>query len=111
MKNKNFKGWLPTLAGLLVAVLVAAILMAGLLLRDQGQDSAPGQYTMELVHSGIEGDASYTVTLYDPDGGAILRLEALHVAGTAENPGYAYQFTWLHGQPLTINESIQGVSQ
>lgn len=99
MKMKT-KEWMSA-----VAICLAAILLALMLASIPSQKSGPEKgYSMTVAHSADPGDASYSVTLYGPDGEPVLRLDAYHVAGTFEEPGYSYGFTWLDDVELKISE-------
>lgn len=99
MKMKT-KEWLSA-----VAICMVVILLAVMLASIPSQKSEPEKgYSMTVAHSATPGDASYSVTLYGPDGEAVLRLDAYHVAGTLEEPGYSYGFTWLDDVDLNITE-------
>lgn len=87
------------------AVLITASLLFGALRENWTQEqNEPGGYSMMVERSGIDGDASFSITLYEPGGGAVLRLDADHVSGTAEAPVYQYGLTWLDEVELTITE-------
>lgn len=88
-----------------LAIMLVASLLFGALRENWTQEQKePGGYSMTVERSGIDGDASFSITLYEPGGGAVLRLDADHVSGTAEAPVYQYGLTWLDEVELTITE-------
>lgn len=68
-------------------------------------------YLMQAQELGVIEDLRLQVdfTLQEgfkkPDGEPVLRLDAYHVAGTFEEPGYSYGFTWLDDVDLNITET------
>ena len=102
--KKKAKDYLTLAAIVLIPVLVAAMIV-GIPSREQPEQGQQAGYSMTVAHSGTPGDASYSVTLYGPDGEPVLRLDAYHVAGTFEEPGYSYGFTWLDDVDLNITET------
>lgn len=101
--KKKAKDYLTLVAIVLIPVLVAAMIV-GISNKEQPEQEHQAGYSMMVAHSGTPGDASYSVTLYGPDGEPVLRLDAYHVAGTFEEPGYSYGFTWLDDVELKISE-------
>lgn len=104
MKTKKKICWENVLVAVLIMICTLWFI-AALLVSTSPKKSEPEKgYSMTVAHSGTPGDASYSVTLYGPDGEPVLRLDAYHVAGTFEEPGYSYGFTWLDDVELKISE-------
>ena len=57
-----------------LAIMLVASLLFGALRENWTQEQKePGGYSMTVERSGIDGDASFSITLYEPGGGAVLR--------------------------------------